>query len=159
MPTIPPNFSPLTGSLTDFCKGLQAALNAAIAELAFDGKPARVWYGEQERYPTTPSYAVEPVRKNRIEPPKLQRVYEIYFYAQVIGYLTKIHMGEEVVREKVDRLGEKVQEILDRDHTLGGLTMDLLVTDLESGYAYKQDSKYKAVILTVRGKSQEGLPC
>jgi hypothetical protein len=155
-----PSFAPLADNLTDFCKGLEAALNAAIAELAYDGKPARVWFGEQDKYPTTPSYAVEPVRKRRdMDSVKLQRVYDIYFHAQVICYLTKIHQGEEVVREQVDRLGDKVEEILHRDHTLGGLTMDLIVTDLESGYAYKQDSKYKAVILTVEGKSREGLPC
>jgi hypothetical protein len=154
-----PSFAPLADNLTDFCKGIEAALNAAIVELAYDGFPARVWFGEQDKYPTTPSYAVEPVRKSRIEPPNMQRVYNIYFYAQVICYLSKIRQGEEVVREQVDRLGDKVEEILHRDHTLGGLTIDLIVTDLESGYAYKQDSKYKAVILTVRGLSREGLPC
>ncbi len=158
--TQPPDFSPLTTSLTDFCKGVQAALNAAIAELAYNGKPARVWYGEQDKYPTTPSYCVEPVRKSRdLESQKLQRVYDIYFTAQVMCYLSQITQGEEIVREEVDRLGEQVEEILHRDHTLGGLTMDFIVTDLESGYAYKQDSKYKAVILTVRGMSREGLPC
>lgn len=160
MPTIPPDFSPLTGSLVEFCKGIQAALNAAIAELAYDGKPARVWYGEQNRYPTVPSYAVEPVRKVRdTETVKMQRVYDVYFTAQVICYLSQIHKGEEIVREDVDALGEKVEEILDRDHKLGGLTMDLLVSSMESGYAYKEDSKYKAVILTVEGLSREGLPC
>lgn len=155
-----PSFAPLVDNLVDFCKGIETALNAAIAELSYDGFPGRVWYGEQDKYPTTPSYAVEPVRKVRdIENVKLQRVYDIYFTAQVICYLSKIRQGEEIVREQVDRLGDKVEEILHRDHTMGGLVMDLVVTDNESGYAYKQDSKYKAVILTVRGLSREGLPC
>jgi hypothetical protein len=158
--TTPPDFSPLTGSLVDFCKGLEAKLNANIALLAYGGKPARVWYGEQDKYPTTPSYCVEPVRKVRdTENIKLQRVYTIFFTAQVIGYLSKITQGEEVVREEVDRLGEVAEAILNSDHKLGGLTMDLVVSSVESGYAYKQDSKYKAVILTVEGRSQEGLPC
>jgi len=163
--TTPPDFSPLTGSLVVFCKGIEAALNAAIAELAYDSKPARVWYGEQNRYPTVPAYAVEPVRKVRdTSTVKLQRVYDVYFTAQVICYLSQVHKGDEVIREDVDELGEKVEEILDRDHTLGGLTMDLLVASMESGYAYKAEpdggrTKYKAVILTVEALSREGLPC
>jgi len=158
--TIPPDFSPLTASLVAFCKGIEAKLNANIAQLAYDGNPGRVWYGEQDKYPTTPSYCVEPVRKERnVERQLLQRVFPIYFTANVIGYLSRIHEGEEIVREKVDLLGEIVETILNSDHTLGGLTEDFYVESVESGFAYKKDSKYKAVILTVRGRSREGLPC
>jgi len=158
--TIPPDFSPLTASLVEFCKGIEAKLNTNIAQLAYDGNPARVFYGEQDKYPTTPTFAVEPVRKERdVNNQKLQRVFDLYFTANVIGYLSRVHEGEEIVREEVDRLGEIAETILNSDHTLGGLTLDLLVESVESGFAYKKDSKYKAVILTVRGRSRQGLPC
>lgn len=158
--TTPPDFSPLTGSLVVFCKGIQAALQASIVELAFEGRPAKVYYGEQDRYPSVPSYAVEPVEKRRdLESMKLQRIYDIYFTCQVIGYLSLVDRSTQEIREEIDLLGEKAESILNADHTLGGLTMDLVVETLESGYAYKESGKYKAVILTVRGKSREGLPC
>lgn len=160
MPIPPPDYSPLTGSLVEFCKGIEAVLTTAIAELAYDGNPATIFYGDQDKFPTTPTYAVEPVRKDRdLDSERVGKVYDIYFTAQVIGYLTQIHQSEQIVREEVDVLGEKCEEIIHRDHKLGGLVQDVVVQTVESGFAYKKDSKYKAVILTVRGRSLEGLPC
>lgn len=160
MPTPPPDFSPLTASLVEFCEGLVSVLNTNLAELAYNGNPGRVFYGEQNRYPTVPAYAVEPVVKERdTENVRMQRVYELHLTAQVIGYLVRVDASDQTVRKDVDRLAEKVEEILHRDHTLGGLVRDLVVTSLESGHAYKEETKYKAVILTVEGLSREGLPC
>lgn len=160
MPSTPPSFAPLTGSLVTFAQGVQAKLQAAVATLGYGGNPATIYYGEQARYPTVPSYCVEPVVKRRdTENQKLQRVFDIYFTAQVIGYLVQVNKSEQVVRQDVDKLGEVAEAILNADHTLGGLTIDFVVTHLESGYAYKEDTKYKAVILTVEGRSREGLPC
>lgn len=160
MPTIPPSYAPLTGSLVAFCQGIKTVLTTAIAEIGYDSHPATVYYGEQDRYPTVPAYCVEPVRKTR-ELVAVQRIFDLTFTAQVIGYLSQVQKGEQVVRADIDVLGEKIETILHRDHTLGGLTRDLVVTGLESGYAYKKDpaTKYKAVILTVEGMSREGLPC
>lgn len=162
MPTTPPSYAPLTGSLVVFCQGLVTLLNTTIAEIGYDSNAAAVYYGEQERYPTVPSYCVEPVNKTRdMQTQKLQRIFDLTFSAQVIGYLAQVQKNEQIVRADVDVLGEKVETIIHRDHTLGGLVYDLVVTSLESGYAYKKDpvTKYKAVILTVEGKSREGLPC
>jgi hypothetical protein len=143
-----------------FCQGLVAKLNTNIAQLAYDGHAARIFYGEQERYPTVPAFCVEPVNKVLdTGNPYIQRVFDLTFTAQVIGYLAVVQKGEQVVRQDIDILGEKAETIINSDHTLGGLTRDLLVTSLESGYAYKNDTKYKAVILTVEGTSREGLPC
>lgn len=160
MPTPGISFAPLTVSLVEFCKGLEALLNTNIATLGYNGNAARVFYGEQDRYPTVPAYCIEPVRKALDEDSlKMQRVYDIYFTAQIICYLTRVDVSDQVIREKVDLLGEEVERIVHLDHTLGGLTMDLIVQSLESGYAYKDSGKYKAVILTVQGRSREGLPC
>jgi hypothetical protein len=154
------SFAPLTDSLVEFCKGLEALLNANIATLAYGGNVARVFYGEQDRYPTVPAYCIEPVRKTRdLDSMKMQRIYDIYFTAQIICYLSQVDSSDQVIREKVDLLGEEVERIIHTDHELGGLTMDLIVLALESGYAYKDSGKYKAVILTVQGRSREGLPC
>jgi hypothetical protein len=153
-----PSFGTLTGSLVDFAKAIQATLEGNLPALAYAGQPARVWYGEQERYPTVPAYAVEPVVKART-PEGLRRVYRVDLTAQIICYLAVVTATDQVLREEVDRLGEIVENVLHADHTLGGLVLDLVVSSLESGYAYKEDTKYKAVILTVEGRSKQGLPC
>lgn len=158
MPTTPPSFAPLTVSLVEFCQGLKTVLTSGIAQLAYDGHPATVFYGEQDRYPTVPAYCVEPVRKAR-EAINVQRIFQLDFTAQVIGYLAQVQKGEQIVRADIDVLGEKAEALINYDHTLGGLTQDCWVESVESGYAYKPDTKYKAVILTVRGTSRQGLPC
>jgi hypothetical protein len=148
---------PLTDSYVDLAKDVQTRLEAAAVSLGLTA----VYYGDQDRIPTTPAACVEPGDKDR-ELNGMPRRTEVEMTVYVILYLYNLKSPEEI-REDVDTIGEAVESLLHTDAQLRGVggeptVIDSMVRRVESGYQQKRNSLFRATRLTFVARSQVQLP-
>lgn len=148
---------PLIDSLTDLAKDVKTRIEAQQGPLGLTA----VYYGDQERIPTTPAICVEPGQKTR-ELNGLPRRTEVDLTIYVICYLYNLKSPEEI-REGTDTLGEDIETVLHadaqlRDGSQEPTVIDSMVRSVESGYQMKRNSLFRATRLTFVARSQVQLP-
>lgn len=148
---------PLNSSYLVLAKDIQARITAAKDTLGIDA----IYYGDQDRIPTTPTVCVEPGTKTR-RLNGLPRRTEIDMTVYLIVYHYQI-ASTQVIRENNDSLAERLEDLLHNDAQLRDANneptvSDSLVTSIESGYQQKRNTLFRASRLTFEARSQEQLP-
>jgi hypothetical protein len=120
---------------------------------------ADVWYGDEDKVPTTPCVAVSSGEKTRVLDGASRRtLVDLTCYLMV--YFEKIQ-GTEQNRKEAETLAEDVEAVLHADSTLGGIVVHSYVSRSEPGYASRGRSP-RALLsvtrLTFTGISKVSLP-
>lgn len=115
-----------------------------------------VFYGDQQKLPTTPVACVEPDGKSNSlkgAPRRIQVEYTVYIliYHSYIG-------SPEDNRKSADAMCETVEGLIHANPTLDGLVIHSMVTEVKSGYVNRAGQLTRASRLTVTAQSQSQLP-
>lgn len=143
---------PLTDKLSVVSQALVDKIRTNQAGLGINA----VYYGDQDKIPTTPIACVEPDAKtNTLK--SAQRMILIDFTAYILLYHSSV-VSPQVNRSESDELAEAVETLIHADRTLGELLIHCMITNVASGYANKAGSLVRASRLTFNGQSQALLP-
>lgn len=143
---------PLTDRLDDVAQAVFNILTTNKTTLGL----ADVWWGDQALLPRTPAACVEPLRKTR-ELNGAPRRTEVMLFVQVLLFVGRIQ-DVQVNRKEVDAMSESVEAALHADATLGGIVIHSLVDSIDSGYATRSNTLYRASRVNLTAKSQAQLP-
>ena len=117
--------------------------------------PEDVYYGDQEKFPRTPSVCVDPGNRQR----DLQGVSyrtDNKFALYILVYHAKIQ-DNQLTRQEVQQLSEQIETLLHLDPQLGGLVIHSYCTLNESGYVYRQATLYRTNRITFEPYSKTRL--
>lgn len=148
---------PLIDSYVTLAHTIEAKLVASKELLGIK----RVYYGDQERIPETPSVCVEPGGKTR-ELNGMPRRTEVTMVCFIFVYHYRLASPEDI-REENDELAETIEAFLHTDAQLRVATVptviDSMVRGVESGISNKgRNSLFRASRLTFEARSQVLLP-
>jgi hypothetical protein len=114
-----------------------------------------IYYGDQEKFPRTPSICVDPGTRRR----DLQGVsyrtdnnFTIYIYV----YHAKLQ-NNQLTRKEAQQISEAIETLLHLDPQLGGLVIHSFCTTNESGYVYRQNTMYRTNRITFEPYSKTRL--
>lgn len=141
-----------TDSLVTYTQYLCDKISANMNPLGIQS----VFYGDQAKIPNTPTVCLETDTKSRAIDGTSRRTLNT-LTAYVIIYHSKVQ-DIQVTRKEVDLLAEAIESLIHEDPRLGGLVIHSLVTTIQSAYATKTGSVYRAARLTVQAISQSLLP-
>lgn len=149
----------LSQSLSEVCTYVFNKLDASANKIAI-GYLA-VFYGDQDKLPTTPMICIEPDRKVRTLNGVPRRTL-VEFRVHVILYHSGV-TSPQTNRRDADEMAEEIEALLHADPRLGAsagtqLAVNSLVTSIESGYVTKAGSLVRASRLTFDVTSQAQLP-
>jgi len=142
----------MSDSLYTVAKYLENLITTAKAGL----NVSDVYYGDQEKIPRVPTVCVDTGSKRRElngAPRRLMVDMELY----VIVYTGAV-ASLSANREQDDLIAEAVETLIHLDATMGGLVIDSLVSDIEYGYALRNNSLFRTARLTVTARDQVQLP-
>ena len=143
----------LAGSLVTICDYIFEKLEANQANLGV----AQVYYGDQEKFPETPSVCVEPDERPR-ELKSAQRMTKVTFRIYILVYHGTIS-SPQANRRDADLLAENIEALIHEDPQFGGLLIHSLCTNIESGYANRGErTLVRTSRITFEGLSQQLLP-
>lgn len=132
---------------------LQELIEANKTGLALGDK---VYYGDQEKIPFTPTVCVEAGDKRRELNGAPRRVMTPMI-SYILVYASKVgETGEN--RLTADRLSEQIETLIHANRTLDGRVIHSLVTAIEFGYLMRGNSLFRTSRLTVEGRQQVQLP-
>lgn len=143
---------PLTDKLSVVSQALVTKLRDNQAGLGLNA----VYYGDQDKLPTSPIACVEPDTKNNTLK-SAQRMILVDFSAYILIYHSGV-VSPQVNRSESDEMAEAVETLVHADRTLGDLLIHCMITEVASGYANKAGSLVRASRLTFNGQSQALLP-
>ncbi len=140
----------LTGKLTDVCDAIFDLLTTEANDLGLKA----VYYGDQDRIPTTPVACVEPDDKNKAYKGGGMGSYlKVDFTVYILVYHDLI-TSPQTNRRGANLLAEDIETLLAQNSRLDGLVIESLVTQNTSGYAKKANQLMRASRLTWTGLSQ-----
>jgi hypothetical protein len=122
---------------------------------------AVTYYGDQDMLPVTPAVCIEPSDKVRTlagAPNMTENVFEVF----ILVYHSKVQ-DMQVTRREVDALAYQIEKLFHLDLQLknGGPDPRVIhgfIREVESGYALKGTTLYRAARLTYFGKNKTSLP-
>jgi hypothetical protein len=112
-----------------------------------------VWYGDQRKVPQTPTVCVVPGPEtstyNGVGGRPVMKVFTTY----VMVYFSKVQDNQANIHGSLT-LAQALARVIHADGTLGGNVIDVLVTNLDPGIAFKTGSLMDASRLTLRSRSK-----
>lgn len=134
----------LTQYIVDKLKANYAALTTAVDGEV--GSADDVYYGDQEKFPRTPSICVEPGTLDReLQGVSYTALNTITFY--IFVYHAKVQ-DNQLTRKEVQQVSEAVTALLHLDPQLGGYAIHSFAATNESGYVYRKDTQYRTNRIT-----------
>lgn len=115
-----------------------------------------VHYGDQERLETSPVVCVEPdTQRNELNgiPRRVRTTLGLYF----IIYHAKIQ-SPQVNRREADETTKTLVNYLHADPRMNDTVIHCMVTRVESGYVYKQNTLVRATRILFEAETQAQLP-
>lgn len=152
MPSITDSVDTIAQYVIDKLKVNSSVLKSANG-IAVDS--ADIYYGDQEKFPRTPSICVDPGNLKR----DLQGVSyrtDNSFVLYIIIYHAKIQ-DNQLTRKEVQQISEAVETLLHQDPQLGGYVIHSYCTLNESGYVYRQNTMYRTNRITFEPYSKTRL--
>lgn len=144
----------LSGSLVEICDFL---FNKVVDNKANLGL-ADVFYGDQDRLPSTPVVCVEPgIKRNLLRQAAGGRMLDIVFELTLLSYHSFIQSPQEN-RRGADALAEAVEAVVHSDRQLGGRVIHGYCVDVQSGYVNKSGSLVRSNKISYQATSQFLLP-
>ena len=113
---------------------------------------ADIYYGDQDKFPRTPSICVDPGNRRR----DLQGVSfrtDNNFTIYILVYHSKLQDNQET-RAEVQQISEAVETLLHQDPQLGGYVIHSYCTLNESGYVFRQNTMYRTCRITFEAYSK-----
>lgn len=129
--------------------------NAAASGLSEVLNPDLIFYGDQTRLPGYPAVCVQADTKDRTYSGSFRRT-ENTFTVHILVYHGEIRSVEENL-EEAETLAESIESLIHADATLGGLVIDIFVSQLTSGRAVRSGTPVRASRLTCTAKSKTAL--
>jgi len=131
------------------------------AKATFTPPVALVFYGDQDRIPSTPAVCVETGDKTRTlsgAPNMTTNEFEIF----ILVYHDKVQ-DSQLTRKEVDAIAYQIEKLIHQDLQLtnGGPTPHMIhgfVRSHESGYTFKSGTLYRSARLTYFGMNKTSLP-
>lgn len=152
-------YSPYTANVVTIAQELVNRITAAPGG-TFTIAPTKVFYGDQDRIPSTPTVCVEPsdlVRQLQGAPNMTLNQFELF----ILCYHNKVQ-DNQLSRKEVDQLAFEVMHFLHQDLQLVVAGSPLLIRGfverIESGYVFKAGTLYRTARLTYRGQNKTSLP-
>jgi hypothetical protein len=145
----------LSASLPYFAQLVKNKIELALVPSTFNA----VFYGDQNKIPSTPVVCVEPDNKTR-ELIGVPRKTQVTIDILLIVYHSKIAPGggPQANRIASDEKVEELETFLHLDPQLGGFAIHSMVTRVESGYVSKQEAVLRASRLNFQILTQQMLP-
>jgi len=150
---------PLTSSYVTLCQYLfdLVVANKGTLGLSTAVDVVNVFYGDQDTIQFVPAVCIEPDNKHR-EYNGIKRRTQNDFRIGILIYAGKI-TDPQSNRKDADLLAEAVETLIHANPQFGGLVIDSLVTDIDSGYQRKGDNTVlRTARLTVTARTQTILP-
>lgn len=107
---------------------------------------ADIYYGDQEKFPRSPSVCVDPGSRTRTLQGVSYRT-DNNFSIYILVYHAKIQDNQQT-RKEVQQLSEQIETLLHADPTLGGYVVHCFCGLNESGYVYRQNTMYRTCRIT-----------
>lgn len=147
----------LTDNLYTFTNYIYNLLNTNKSSITTGSSTIQaVWFGDQDRYPTTPCLSVEPgIKARRYK--GVPRVYTVGFESYVTVYTERLQDTQQSVKDTL-QLAESAETILHADATLGGLVVDSFTSQGDPGYVRRSGTFLTALRLTFSAQSEFRLP-
>jgi hypothetical protein len=152
VPSITDSVDTVTQYVIDKLKA-NAALLKSSTNVVVDA--ADIYYGDQEKFPRTPSICVDPGNRRR----DLQGVsfrtdnnFTLYIYV----YHSKLQ-DNQLTRKEAQQISEAIETLLHGDPQLGGNVIHSYCTLNESGYVYRQNTMYRTNRITFEPYSKTRL--
>lgn len=114
-----------------------------------------VYYGDQEKFPRSPSVCVDPGNRQRV----LQGVSfrtDNNFSLYILVYHARIQ-DNQLTRKEAQQLSEQIETLLHQDPTLGGNVVHSFCSLNESGYVYRAATMYRTNRITFEPYSKTRL--
>ena len=144
----------MSTSLVTFSEYIIGLLKANALTLGV--KPVAIFYGDQDTVPYSPTICVDPEQKTT-EYAAAMRNIDVTFTTHVIIYHSQFTSAADNA-VNADRLAESIETLFHTDPTCGGIVLDSHVSQIESGYAQRENTIYRASRLTCVGRSKARLP-
>jgi hypothetical protein len=117
--------------------------------------PQDIYYGDQEKFPRTPSICVDPGNRARILQGVSYRT-DNNFVLYIYVYHAKVQ-DNQITRKEVQQISEAIETLLHSDPQLGGIVIHSFCTLNESGYVYRQNTMYRTCRITFEPYSKTKL--
>lgn len=114
-----------------------------------------VYYGDQEKFPRTPSVCVDPGNRQRALQGVSYRT-DNNFTIYILVYHAMLQ-DNQVTRKEVQQLAEAIETLLHADPTLGGNVIHSFCSLNESGYVYRNSTMYRTNRMTFEPYSKTRL--
>lgn len=152
MPSITDSVDVITQYVIDRLR-TNAALLKTTTNVVVD--PQDIYYGDQEKFPRTPSVCVDPGNRQRT----LQGVSfrtDNNFTIYILVYHAKIQ-DNQVTRKESQQISEAIETLLHNDPQLGGNVIHSFCSLNESGYVYRTNTMYRTNRITFEPYSKTRL--
>lgn len=114
-----------------------------------------IYYGDQDKFPRTPSICVDPnVRRRDLQGVSFRTDNNFSIY--IIIYHAKIQ-DNQLTRKEAQQISEAVETLLHQDPQLGGNIIHCFCSLNESGYVYRQNTMYRTNRVTLEAYSKTRL--
>lgn len=142
---------PLSDKISVITQAYVDLLRSKWEELGLAG-PEDVYYGDQARYPRTPSIAVfNSSLERQLSQTGMQARVSVSTWIMIFHMPLK---DASAAQKETDEYAEKVEQILHSDRKLGGLLIHSHVARNEPGAAERGGTLLRATRLSVSGLSQ-----
>lgn len=153
MPNMTDSVDTITQYIVDKIKANYASLTGMVNGQVGDAND--VYYGDQEKFPRTPSICVDPGPLQRT----LQGVSfrtDNNFAIYILVYHAKIQ-DNQLSRKEAQQISEAITTLIHQDPQLGGLVIHSFCPLNESGYVYRQNTMYRTNRITFEPYSKTRL--
>lgn len=114
-----------------------------------------IYYGDQEKFPRTPSICVDPNNRRRDLMGVSYRS-DNNFSLYILVYHGKIQ-DNQASRQEAQQISEAIETLLHSDPQLGGNVIHSFCSLNESGYIYRQNTMYRTNRITFEPYSKTRL--
>lgn len=154
MPSITDSVDTVTQYVIDKIKALCVA-NSLVTSTGVAVGVDDVYYGDQEKFPRSPSVCVDPGNRQRTLQGVSYRT-DNAFTVYILVYHARIQ-DNQVTRKEAQQISEQIETALHLDPQLGGNVIHSFCSLNESGYVYRQGTMYRTNRITFEPYSKTRL--
>ena len=145
MPSVTDSPDVLCQFIVDKLKANYALLTAAVSGVTVSS-PDDIYYGDQDKFPRSPSICVEPGTLDReLMGVSFRTNNTITFF--VFVYHARVQ-DNQATRKEAQQISEVVTTLLNNDPQLGGNAIHSYTSTNESGYVYRKETMYRTNRIT-----------
>lgn len=152
MPSITDSMDVITQYIIDKLKANTSVLTTSTG-VTVDA--ADIYYGDQDKFPRTPSICVDPNNRRRDLHGVSFRT-DNNFAIYILVYHAKVQ-DNQLTRKEAQQISEAIETLLHQDPQLGGNVIHSFCSLNESGYVYRTNTMYRTNRVTFEPYSKTRL--